>query len=77
MISIDWVLEDADKEEQDEILERSQIIIDTNDLIRSTNKALSDEYNKELKQYSKEDGKVCLVILGIIDNEILTALEHK
>ena len=74
---IDWVPEDVDKEEQDKILERSQIIIDTNDLIRLTNKAFSNEYNKELKQYSKEDGKVYSVILGTIDNEILTALEHK
>ncbi len=76
-VSIDRVPKDADKEERDEILERSQIIADTNDSIRSTNKALSDEYHKELKQYSKEDGKVCSVILGTIDNEILTALEHK
>ena len=76
-ISIDRVLKDADKEERDEILERSQIIADTNDSIRSANKALFYEYDKEFKQYSKEDGKVCLVILGTIDNEILTALEHK
>ena len=53
------------------------MITDTNDLIRSTNKALSNEYNKEFKQYSKEDSKVYLVILGIIDNKIITPLEHK
>ena len=51
--------------------------MDTNDLIHSANKALSYEYNKEFKQYSKEDGKVCLVILSIINNKILTALEYK
>jgi hypothetical protein len=76
-ISIDKIPEDADKEERDEILKRSQIIADTNDLIRSTNKALLNEYHKEFKQYNKEDGKVCLIILGTINNEILTALEHK
>jgi hypothetical protein len=76
-ISIDRVPKDAGKEERDEILERSQIIADTNDSIRSANKALSDEYDKKFNQYSKEDGKVCSVILGTIDNEILTALEHK
>ena len=46
-------------------------------MICLTNKELSNEYNKEFKQYSKEDGKVCSVILSIIDNKILTALEHK
>ena len=51
--------------------------MDTNNSIRLTNKALSNEYKKELKQYSKEDGKVYLVILSIINNKILTALEHK
>ena len=51
--------------------------MDTNNLICLTNKVLSDEYDKELKQYNKEDGKVCSIILGTIDNEILTALEHK
>ena len=49
MISIDRVPEDADKEEQDKILKRSQIIVDTNNLIYLTNKALSNEYHKELK----------------------------
>jgi len=49
MISIDWVLEDADKEERDKIFERSQIIIDTNNSIRSTNKVFYNEYNKEFK----------------------------
>ena len=57
IISIDRVLKDADKEERDEILKRSQIITDTNNLIHLTNKALSNKYKKELKQYSKEDGK--------------------
>jgi hypothetical protein len=76
-ISIDQVSKGADKKERDEILEQSQIIAEANDLIRSTNKELSDEYDKEFKQYSKEDGKVCSVILGTINNEILTALEHK
>ena len=51
--------------------------MDTNDLIRLTNKALSNKYNKEFKQYNKEDGKVCFVILGIINNKIITALEYK
>ena len=51
--------------------------MDTNNLIRLTNKALFNEYDKEFKQYSKEDGKVCLVILSIINNKILTALEYK
>ena len=76
-ISINRVPEDANKEERDEILKRSQIIADTNNSIRLTNKALSNEYDKEFKQYSKEDGKVCLIILSIINNEILTALEHR
>ena len=76
-ISIEEVPKDADKEERDEILERSQIIADTNDSIRSTNKALYDEYDKGLKQYTKDDGKVCSIIRGTVDNEILTALEHK
>jgi hypothetical protein len=49
VISIDEVLKDADKEERDEILKRSQIIADTNNSICLTNKALSDKYNKELK----------------------------
>ena len=51
--------------------------MNTNNLIRLTNKALSNKYNKELKQYNKEDGKVYLVILGTINNKIFTALEHK
>jgi len=38
---------------------------------------LYDEYNKELKQYNKEDGKVYSVILSTINKEIITALEHK
>ena len=37
---------------------------------------LCDKYNKEFKQYNKNNGKVCLVILGIINKEIITALEH-
>ena len=49
IISINQVLKDADKEEQDEILKRSQIITDTNDLIYLTNKALSNKHYKELK----------------------------
>ena len=53
------------------------MITDTNNLIRLTNKALSKEYRWEFKQYSKEDGKVYLVIFGTINNKILTALEHK
>ena len=48
-ISIKEVPKDADKEEQDKILKRSQIITDTNDLIHLTNKALYNKYNKELK----------------------------
>ena len=51
--------------------------MDTNNLIRLTNRALSNKYNKEFKQYSKENGKVYLVILSIINNKIITALEHK
>ena len=31
--------------------------MDINNLIYLTNKALSNKYNKELKQYNKEDGK--------------------
>ena len=46
-------------------------------MIRLTNKELYKEYNKEFKQYNKEDGKVYLVILSIINNKILTVLEHK
>ena len=37
--------------------------MDTNNLIRLTNKVLSNEYNKEFKQYSKEDSKVYLIII--------------
>ncbi len=48
-VSINRVPKDADKEEQDKILERSQIITDTNDLIHLTNKVLSNKYHKELK----------------------------
>ena len=44
--------------------------MDTNNLIRLTNKALSNKYNKE-------DGKVYLVIFSIINNKILTTLEYK
>ena len=51
--------------------------MDTNNLIRLTNKVLSDEYDKKFNQYSKEDSKVYLVILGIINNKIITTLEHK
>ena len=76
-ISINQVPKDADKEEQKEIFERSQIIMDTNDLICSANKALSNEYEKKLEWYNKEDGKVCSVIFSTINNEIITALEHK
>ena len=43
-ISINRVPKDAKKEERDEILKRSQIIADTNNLIRLTNKALSNKY---------------------------------
>ena len=46
-------------------------------MIYLTNKELYKEYNKEFKQYNKEDGKVCLVILSIINNEILTALKYR
>ena len=62
---------------QNNILKKSQIIINTNNLICLTNKELYKEYNKEFKQYNKEDGKVYLVIFGIINNKILTALEYK
>ena len=75
-ISINQIPENTDKEEQNEILKRSQIIADTNNLIHSTNKALY-KYHKEFKQYNKDDGKACLIILGTINNKILTALEHK
>ena len=51
--------------------------MDINDSICLTNKALFNKYNKELKQYNKEDGKVCSVIFGIIDNKILTTLKYK
>ena len=51
--------------------------MDTNNLICLTNKTLSNKYYKELKQYSKEDSKVCLVILSIINNKIITALEYR
>ena len=51
--------------------------MDANDLIRLSNKALYKEYYKEFKQYNKDDGKVYLIILSIIDNKILTALEYK
>ena len=51
--------------------------MDINNSIRLTNKALSNEYNKKLKQYNKKDGKVCSVILSTINNEIITVLEHK
>ena len=76
-ISINRVPKDADKEKRDKILKRSQIIADTNNSIRLTNKALYDEYYKEFKQYNKDDGKVCLIILGIINNKIITTLEYK
>ena len=77
MVSINQVPKDADKEKWDKILKRSQIITDTNDLICLANKVLSNKYNKELKQYSKKDSKVCSVILSIINNKIITVLEHK
>ena len=51
--------------------------MDTNNLICLTNKILSNKYYKEFKQYNKDDSKVCLIILGIINNKIITALEHK
>jgi len=51
--------------------------MDTNNLIRLTNKVLYDKYNKELKQYNKDNGKVYLVILNIINKEIITTLEYK
>ena len=62
---------------RDNILKKSQIIININDLIYLTNKELYEEYNKEFKQYNKEDGKVYLVIFSIINNKIFTALEYK
>ena len=77
MISIDQIPKDADKEMQDNILEKSQIITNTNDLICLTNKKLYKEYNKEFKQYNKKNSKVYSVIFGIINNEILTALKYK
>ena len=46
-------------------------------MIRLINKKLYKKYNKEFKQYNKEDGKVYLVIFSIINNKILTALEYK
>ena len=46
-------------------------------MIYLTNKELYKEYNKKFKQYNKEDGKVYLVIFGIINNKILTTLEYK
>jgi hypothetical protein len=76
-ISVNQIPEDADKETQDKILEKSQIITDTNNVIHQNNKELYKEYNKEFKQYNKEDGKVCSVIFGTINNKILTALKHK
>ena len=51
--------------------------MDTNNSIHLTNKALSNKHHKELKQYSKEDGKVYSVILSTINNKIITALEHR
>ena len=51
--------------------------MNTNNSIYLTNKVLSNKHYKELEQYSKENSKVCSVILNIIDNEIITALEHK
>ena len=51
--------------------------MDTNNLIDLTNKVLFDKHYKELKQYSKEDGKVYSVILSIINNKIITALKYK
>jgi hypothetical protein len=76
-VSIDQVPKDASKEERDEILKRSQIIADTNNSIRSTNKALSNKYQKEFKRFDKDDGKVYSAILSTINNKILTALEYK
>ena len=31
----------------------------------------------QIPEYNKDDGKVCSIILGTVDNEILTALQHK
>jgi len=59
------------------MLKRSQIIADTNNLICLTNKVLYNKYNKEFKSYNKDNSKVYLVILSIINKEILTALEYK
>jgi hypothetical protein len=77
VISIDKIPKDANKEERDKIFKRSQIIINTNNLIYLTNKALSNKYNKELKQYTKDNSKVYLIILGIVNNEIFTTLKHR
>ena len=38
---------------------------------------LHDEYNKEFKQYTKDNSKVCSIIFSIVNNEILTALKYK
>ena len=53
------------------------MITDISNSIRLTNKTLSNKYHKELKQYSKKDGKVYLVILSTINNKIITASKHK
>ena len=31
----------------------------------------------QISEYNKDDGKVCSIILGTVDNKILTVLEHK
>ena len=31
----------------------------------------------QILEYNKDDGKVCSIILGTVDNKILTVLEHK
>ena len=51
--------------------------MDTNDLIYLTNKILTNKYKKELNQYNKNNSKAYLVILGIINNKIITALKYK
>ena len=51
--------------------------MDISNSIHLTNKVLSNKYNKELKQYNKENSKVYSVIFSIINNKILTALEYK
>ena len=51
--------------------------MDINNSIHLTNKVLSNKYNKELKQYTKDDSKVYLIIFSIVDNEILTTLKYK